>query len=172
MSDPDHTGCNECEGCPLTDRRTFVRDALSLAAAALASLGLAGHAEALPLGFARALSAHADQRTYPIPAADGVQIDRENEVILARWQGAVYAFNLSCPHQHTALRWQAADSRFQCPKHKSKYRPDGSFISGRATRAMDRFAVSHQGGNVVVDLGTMYKQNENQAAWSAALIRV
>ena len=57
-----------------------------------------------------------------------------------RFQGVVYAFNLSCPHQNTALKWQPDDQRFQCPKHKSRYQPDGTFISGRATRGMDRLA--------------------------------
>ena len=33
--------------------------------------------------------------SYTIPAADGVQIDKDNEVILVRWQNAMYAFNLS-----------------------------------------------------------------------------
>ena len=28
----------------------------------------------------------------------------------------------------TALKWAPRDAQFQCPKHHSKYRPDGSFI--------------------------------------------
>ncbi|NUQ21593.1 MAG: Rieske 2Fe-2S domain-containing protein [Gemmatimonadaceae bacterium] len=50
-------------------------------------------------------------------------IDRDSEVILTRWQGLVYAFNLSCPHRHTALRWNDDAHRFQCPKHHSQYTP-------------------------------------------------
>jgi Rieske Fe-S protein len=78
-------------------------------------------------------------------------IDKANQVILVRWQNAVYAFALSCPHQNQALRWDAKETRFQCPKHKSKYQPDGTFISGRATRAMDRYAVRHEGDTIVVE---------------------
>ena len=62
--------------------------------------------------------------SYPT-RADGVQIDRAQEVILVRWQSAVYAFNLSCPHQHTALRWNQGDGQFQCPKHHSNTGPTG-----------------------------------------------
>jgi nitrite reductase/ring-hydroxylating ferredoxin subunit len=114
----------------------------------------------------------AETRTYPIPAADGARIDRDAEVILVRWRGAVYAFALACPHQNTVLRWQPAESRFQCPKHKSKYRPDGSFIEGRATRGMDRYAIRREGGTVVVDLRTLHEQDEDAAGWAAAVVRL
>jgi Rieske Fe-S protein len=113
-----------------------------------------------------------DNPTYPIPAADGVQIDRDNQVILVRWQGAIYAFNLSCPHQNTALRWNAGDSQFQCPKHHSKYQPDGTFVSGRATRGMDRFTITRSGDNVVVDVDAMHKEDKDPAGWAAAMLKV
>ena len=107
---------------------------------------------------------------YPIPAADGVQIDKDNQVILVRWQNTAYAFNLSCPHQNTALRWDDADHRFQCPKHHSKYRPDGEFIEGRATRGMDRLAIQRQGNDLLVNVDKMFKEDEEKAAWTAACV--
>jgi nitrite reductase/ring-hydroxylating ferredoxin subunit len=110
--------------------------------------------------------------SYPIPAQDGVQIDRDQEVILVRWQGAVYAFNLSCPHQRTALRWNQGATQFQCPKHHSKYRPDGAFVSGRATRGMDRFSITRAGDQVVVDVGAMHKEDQDQAGWDAAVLHL
>jgi hypothetical protein len=64
----------------------------------------------------------------------------------------VFAFNLSCPHENTALHWRQNDLRFQCPRHESKYQPDGTFTSGRATRNMERFAIRKDGQNVVIDL--------------------
>lgn len=154
----------DCAGCALTgaaDRRAFLRDAL---------LGLG--ALALPWRELVALSATGSTRRYPIPAADGVEIDKEAEVILARHQNVVYAFSLACPHQKVAVRWEADAGRFQCPKHKSRYRPDGEFISGRATRGLDRFAITRDGNAVVVDTATMYKQDEQAAGWNAALVRV
>ena len=101
-----------------------------------------------------------------------MQIDREQEVILVRWQGAVYAFNLSCPHQRTALRWNGGDAQFQCPKHHSKYRPDGTFVSGRATRGMDRFSISRSGDEIVVDVDAMHKEDKDQAGWDAAVVHL
>lgn len=160
-----------CEGCELATRRDFLR-ASALGAAALAALGLgASSAAALPVRLLdRGAARRGDTVAYAIPAADGVTIDKDNEVILVRWQGKVYAFALSCPHQNTALRWVQEDGRFQCPKHKSRYQPDGTFISGRATRSMDRFDVKREGGKVVVNLTALHEQDKEQGAWTAAAI--
>lgn len=167
---------DECRACPVASRREFLRDAAVAVAGIAATLGFARTASALPehfqIGATRALSRVGDQLSYPIPSSDGAQIDRDQQVILVRWQNAVYAFNLSCPHQHTALRWDDSDHQFQCPKHHSKYQPDGEFISGRATRGMDRFSVTRDGGKVVVNVNAMYKQDEDPAGWNAALVKV
>ena len=120
----------ECEGCGFTpERRRFLHDLGLAAAAALLALGVPSEvAHAMIPTPTRAHRRTAGKPTYAVPAADGVQIDRDNQVILVRWQGAIYAFNLSCPHQNTALRWNEGDAQFQCPKHHSKYRPDGTFV--------------------------------------------
>ena len=164
---PDDEACRDCAIHP--DRRAFLRDATLAVLAAMATLGASpGTVAAQVLDFGAAIAARGDERTYPIPAADGATIDRENEVILVRWQGYVYAFNLACPHKNTALRWLGPEQRFQCPKHKSKYRPDGSFIEGKATRGMDRFSLRRQGDTVIVDLGALHKQDEDAAGWAGA----
>jgi nitrite reductase/ring-hydroxylating ferredoxin subunit len=110
--------------------------------------------------------------TYAIPAQDGVTLDKDREVILARYQQSVYAFALSCPHQKTPLRWQEAEHRFQCPKHKSRFQPDGVFVDGRATRSMDRHAIRREADNVVVDLGKLYREDENRENWISAVVRL
>jgi len=167
---------DECRECPVASRREFLRDAALAVAGIAASLGFARSASALPehfrIGSTRALRRLNDALTYPIPAADGADIDREAEVILVRWQNAVYAFNLSCPHQNTALRWNDVDHRFQCPKHHSQYQPDGEFITGRATRGMDRFSIRREGDKVVVDVDAMHRQDEDPAGWNAALVKL
>lgn len=157
------------DGCGAPDRREFL--ARVTAAVTLIMTGLAAgprEVAALPLVLGRALGRRGDEITYPIPAADGATIDDQNEVILVRWQGAIYAFNLSCPHQNTALKWLASDGRFQCPKHKSKYQPDGTFISGRATRNMDRFAIRKDGEHVIVSVANVIESDKQQPAWAAA----
>jgi nitrite reductase/ring-hydroxylating ferredoxin subunit len=162
-----------CDGCPVLERRTFLREAAMMAAGALAAIGLSAQvAEALPVRFARALGSRGQERAYAIPASDGVEIDKEESVIVARMSGMLFAFSLACPHQNTALRWLEADKRFQCPKHKSKYRPDGTFIEGRATRGMDRFAVRREGDRLVVDLDKLYREDADAAEWKVAFVKL
>lgn len=167
--------CSACSDCPESvaeTRREFLRQGFAAAFTALATLGFVGRAEAVPIRWTRALAGQGDVRSYNVPATDGAEIDHANEVILVRWQNAVYAFNLSCPHQHTALRWDARSQQFQCPKHHSRYQPNGTFISGRATRSMDRFAVALQGTGVAVDLGRLYREDQNPAEWAAAVLHL
>ncbi len=114
----------------------------------------------------------AETLEYPLPVSDGVFIDSENDVILARWEETIYAFSLACPHQNTALRWKPELRRFQCPKHNSKYEPDGTFISGRATRGMDRFAVTRKENSAVVDMNKLYSQKKSPEEWAAAKVRL
>ncbi len=163
--------------CPLNPER---RDFLRSVGAAVASLGLLGllphDAGAASLRAVAALAAaptdRRDEKRYPLPATDGVSIDRDNSVIIARAGTKVYAFSLACPHQNTALRWNADDRQFQCPKHKSRYRADGEFIEGRATRNMDRLAVRRDGATLVVDIDSLIQQDEHPAEWEAAFVTV
>lgn len=180
--DPSAT-TDDCTGCPLHDavqapaaleRRAFLR----AAGMAMASLGLVGlgsrAAGAMPIRSISALATSGDgaksEKHYPIPTGDGVSIDRDNSAIIARANGKIYAFSLSCPHQNTALRWDGDDHQFQCPKHHSRYKEDGTFISGRATRNMDRLPIRRSGAELIVDVDTMYRQDEDPAAWTAAFV--
>ena len=144
---PDHAepaATPECGACPAAvGRRQFFHDATAAAIGALLTIGISRTAAAqLPVLFTTALRRSPRTATYALPAVNSVQVDRDAEVILVRWDNTVHAFNLSCPHQRTALRWNEGEQRFQCPKHHSKYRPDGTFIEGRATRGMDRYAIA------------------------------
>jgi len=162
-----------CPGCPIVDRRAFVENVTVLVGSVVATLGLSpAEARAVSVRFGGALWSRDEEHAYPIPAGDGATIDKENQIILVRFTEKVYAFNLSCPHQNTALHWLAEEGRFQCPKHKSRYQPDGVFISGRATRNMDRFAVRRDGDTIVVDVDKMFRSDRNAAEWAAAVVMV
>jgi Rieske Fe-S protein len=160
----DEISTADCGGCELMrndTRREFLRNA-AVAVSALA----------LPVHFMEAITLRDEMVTYPFPSADGVFIDKNKEVIVARAAGQVYAFMLSCPHQNTALRWNSKDQKFQCPKHHSQYKPDGTFIDGRATRSMDRFAVKHDGANLVVNLDKVFEDDRDHAGWKGAAVAV
>ena len=160
----------ECESCPLvSDRRDFLRTS---------ALALGALSFGLPIRSASAkvlVSVTSGRKflSYQVPATDGAEIDSENGVILVRYKNEAFAFNLSCPHQNTALRWNDAAMRFQCPRHHSQYQPDGVFISGRATRNMDRLGIRRDAGNnIVVDPDTLYQSDEDAAQWQAAVVKL
>jgi Rieske Fe-S protein len=144
---------DSCNDCPLIDRRSFLTTALLLPV--IASIRI-----------------NRDEKSYVIPAADGVQIDKDQDVIISRTQGRIFAFNLACPHQNTALRWDGGKTRFQCPKHKSIYTPEGVFVEGRATRGMDRFALRKDGSSIIVSLDTLYEQDKDGEKWVKAFVTV
>lgn len=162
----------DCGGCALGSRREF----LGLMSGTLAAVTMTQDWAAAmgATGIAETATVHAGQNTltYPLPASDGVSIDKKEQIILVRYQQKVYAFPLACPHENTALRWRQGDLRFQCPRHDSKYKPDGTFMAGRATRNMDRYGVSHNGGAVVVDLTKLYQSDTQAGQWAAASANV
>ncbi len=150
-----------CVGSEAT-RREFLAKTSCLAFAAM-FVGMGA-------GSAISGSAAGAECSYQVPATEGVSIDSENQVILVRSHNHIYAFALACPHENTALRWRPQDGRFQCPRHQSKYQPDGTFISGRATRNMDRFAIRLEGSKVIVNLDKLYRSNEQKSEWESAFI--
>ncbi len=168
------TAPDPCAGCAGRQTRRQALGQMSAAAlAAMAGVALwPGTAAALPVVAAAGSQTGPDERSYPLPAGDGVTIDRDTQVILVRFQEKVYAFNLACPHENTALRWRQRDVRFQCPRHESQYQPDGTFIQGRATRNMDRFAVKRAGDSVVVDLNRLLRSDQQPQDWASAAVPV
>jgi Rieske Fe-S protein len=163
---------HDCGSCSRPSRRRFLTQVSGAATATAICQQWAsalGATEASPVA---ATSAAASTASYPLPTKDGVSIDNKEQVILVRWQQKVFAFPLACPHENTALKWRQGDMRFQCPKHESKYKPDGTFLSGRATRNMDRFAISRSGDSVVVDLDKFYQSDSQASDWAAAVLAV
>ena len=151
-----------CVACrAVASRREFLRDTALLVASA-----------AFPIDFTTALRIVEGEAVYPLPSRDGATIDKDHAAIVARYEGVVYAFVLWCPHQQTPLRWDEEVRDFECPKHHSRYQPNGMFIEGRATRGMDRYALRREGDTIVVALTTVYQQDEDRAAWDAAVVRL
>ena len=170
---PDEMLDHDCSSCALgeaLERRDFLRAALARTLVAIGAVSaVSSRAAALPIAFTTGLGTRAD-KAYALPAADGVLIDKDESVIIARFENRAYAFSLACPHQNTAIRWEADNHRFQCPKHKSRYRPDGTFIEGRATRGLDRFALRRESEQLAVNLDVLYREDQNAAEWSTAFV--
>jgi Rieske Fe-S protein len=62
------------------------------------------------------------------------------------------------------------DHRFQCTHHDSKYTPDGTYTSGRATRNMDRFPIRRDGATLHVDVTRVFHSDQDAAGWAAASV--
>jgi Rieske Fe-S protein len=163
-----------CAGCgEATSRRRAIGQMSAAMLAAMAGVALRPEtAAAVPVVEASGSQTGPAEHTFPLPSADGVTIDRDTQVILVRFQQKAYAFNLACPHENTALRWKQRDGCFQCPRHESQYQPDGTFITGRATRNMDRFAVKRAGDSLVVDLNRLFRSDQQAQDWSASAVAV
>ena len=163
----------ETDGCEdaRASRRGFLQS-VGCFGAAIAVLGLSsGEALALPVFMTQGSQTDGESR-YPIPAIDSVNVDRTSQLIVARVQGHVYVFALSCPHQNNAVKWLPQEHRFQCTKHDSQYQPDGVHTSGRATRNMDRYVIRRDGDFLVVDLHRWVQSDKDPAGWAAATIAV
>jgi Rieske Fe-S protein len=170
MRNDQHRG--PCGACGGTDgRRDFLKQAAMLVSGALVAMaGPSASAADLPVTAGAPIDASGAELTYPIPAADGATIDRDNGVIVVRYQGKIFAFNLSCPHENAAVRWKAAVNRFECSRHDSRYEPNGTYTSGRATRNMDRFPLRRNGDTIVVDVSKLVQSDTQKAQWDAAAL--
>ncbi len=165
-AEPAEETCDACGSC--LGRREFLRVGLgaTVAAAVLATLPEA--LAAAPVRWIRATGGNDDEPRYPVPEEDGVHIDRDQEIILVRYQGMLAAFALSCPHQRAMLHWREKDQIFRCSKHHSEYSPNGVYLKGRATRNMDRYAISIQNGQIVVDKSTVFHSDDDPQGWASA----
>lgn len=162
------------DGCRVTcaSRRSFITHMSGAMLAALVGVDAASAEERFDVREMLGVEGSPSSKVYPLPAGDGVSIDKSAQVIVVRYQGKVIAFNLACPHENTALRWKQGAAKFECPKHNSRYLPDGKFIDGRATRNMDRLHITRDGNNLTVDLSKIIKSDEQAADWVAAAIAV
>ena len=165
---------DRCGECPIaTNRRRFLRDTGLAVVAALVASGLRpGIALARLVSEIRPVRSRGDLRSYIIGDADAVMIDADNDVILARSRGKVYAFSLRCPHKGARLVWHEDESRIYCPKHKARFSADGEHASGRRSRNLDRYALRREGREFIVDTGTLYREDTDRSAWNAAVVAV
>jgi len=154
-----------------SDRRQFLQSA-GCFGVTLALLGLStGTVRALPVLITEGIQ-DGGERRYPIPPTDSVSVDHAAQLIVARVDGRVFVFALSCPHQNNAVKWLPTEHRFQCTKHDSQYRPDGVHTAGRATRNLDRYVIRRDGEAIVVDLHRWVQSDKDPAGWEAAAIAV
>ena len=63
----------------------------------------------------------------------------------------LFALSQKCPHLGCHVPYCESSGRFECPCHGSIYDLAGEYITGPAPRGMDRYKVTIEADNVVVD---------------------
>jgi cytochrome b6-f complex iron-sulfur subunit len=74
-----------------------------------------------------------------------------------------------CVHLGCKVPFRDDCNSFKCPCHGSHYNIDGEYLDGPAPRSLDRFAISFNGGNVVVDTGKLNQHVERPDAGTRVL---
>jgi nitrite reductase/ring-hydroxylating ferredoxin subunit len=67
----------------------------------------------------------------------------------------LFALSQRCPHLGCHVPYCESSGRFECPCHGSIYDLAGEYIAGPAPRGMDRYEVTLDGQNVVVDTNVL-----------------
>jgi cytochrome b6-f complex iron-sulfur subunit len=75
--------------------------------------------------------------------------------VLEGMSSGVVALYQKCVHLGCRVPWCKASQWFECPCHGSKYSRVGEKKGGPAPRGLDRFGVTIEGGEVVVDTKTV-----------------
>lgn len=60
-----------------------------------------------------------------------------------------------CVHLGCTYDFRDTCISFKCPCHGSHYNVDGEYLDGPAPRSADRFAITFQGEDIIVDTGTL-----------------
>ena len=90
---------------------------------------------------------------YPQEAVEAARgVDAYAAVVEGYEQGFVALYQ-KCVHLGCRVPWCKTSQWFECPCHGSQYNRVGEKKGGPAPRGLDRFKVSVEGGNVVVDTG-------------------
>lgn len=92
-----------------------------------------------------------------IPPVDAPpQANDEGRFWLVNTPDGLLAIYKVCPHLGCLYKWAAANRRFECPCHASKYTREGEWICGPAPRGLDRFVIRAEDdeGYVLVETRT------------------
>ncbi|MFZ9731248.1 MAG: ubiquinol-cytochrome c reductase iron-sulfur subunit [Ilumatobacteraceae bacterium] len=76
--------------------------------------------------------------------------------VFAGMSAGIVALYQKCPHLGCRVPTCATSQWFECPCHGSQFNRVGEKKGGPAPRGMDRFAVSINNGNVVIDTGAVF----------------
>jgi cytochrome b6-f complex iron-sulfur subunit len=102
-----------------------------------------------PVGFGGKVKAGSpdlvpDEGVLLVPSARAY-LTKQNDEVVALWS--------RCPHLGCRVPWCESAGEFECPCHGTSFNRIGEHRSGPAPRGMDRFAVTIEDGQLVIDTG-------------------
>ncbi|HZQ26738.1 MAG TPA: ubiquinol-cytochrome c reductase iron-sulfur subunit [Acidimicrobiales bacterium] len=134
-----------------TSRRQFLRRGWEIGGSLLALAAgwttyesirpLAGSATGAKLKLAGPGSYPPDTATYVV----------EGRLWVANTGTQLFALSQKCPHLGCRVPFCESSGHFECPCHGSRFDIGGEWIQGPAPRGMDKYALSVDGANLVVD---------------------
>jgi cytochrome b6-f complex iron-sulfur subunit len=105
---------------------------------------------------AKAYIIHLDKTTNFLLNGTTLVGQLESESIVKDADGSYWiALYQRCVHLGCTVPFRNDCVSFKCPCHGSHYHVDGEYLDGPAPRSLDRFALSFDGENVLVDTGTL-----------------
>ena len=105
---------------------------------------------------AKAYIAHLDKDTKFLLQGATLEGQLAAETIIKDGDGSYWiALYQRCVHLGCTVPFRDDCVSFKCPCHGSHYHVDGEYLDGPAPRSLDRFALSFNGENVLVDTGTL-----------------
>jgi cytochrome b6-f complex iron-sulfur subunit len=90
-------------------------------------------------------------RPYPPDALPAAEKVASYKPVLPGMEEGIVALYQRCVHLGCRVPWCQSSQWFECPCHGSKYNAVGEKRDGPAPRGLDRFTVTIDGGNVVID---------------------
>jgi cytochrome b6-f complex iron-sulfur subunit len=107
---------------------------------------------------ARAFLVHLSSDTEFLLSGEALADTLSTGSILRDGDGSYwFALHQSCPHLGAPISYLLSCRSFKCPSHGAHFHCDGEYLDGPSPRSMDRFPVSFDGTNVVVDTGRLNK---------------
>jgi cytochrome b6-f complex iron-sulfur subunit len=98
-------------------------------------------------------------------ASQGVWIVRQRD-------GTIVAISTICTHLGCIPNWLGSDQKFKCPCHGSGFYITGVNFEGPAPRPLERYKVSLEGDNIVVDKSMKFRQELGQWTMPGASLMV
>jgi cytochrome b6-f complex iron-sulfur subunit len=77
--------------------------------------------------------------------------------------GGFLALYRKCTHLGCAVPWDQAAGQFVCPCHASAFEANGDVINPPAPRPLDRFPVTIENGEILVDTGVPIQRDKPSA---------